>query len=93
MMRIERITTARAELEAEQNRLNSVFRKGYITEQEFDEQVERIRAELFSLPVSLCKILKDDTSGHFCWRNIGDGWLTIGVRQFQKSGVISCGLY
>jgi len=48
---IERVRRRRTDLDAEQKRLVSVFMKGYITEEEFDEQGERIRAELFALPV------------------------------------------
>jgi len=47
----ELILARRSELEAEQKRLVSTFAKGYITEQDLDTQVERIRAELFALPV------------------------------------------
>src|SRR5947209_7314818 len=44
-------TTVRAALEAEQKRLVSAFAKGYIAEDDLDSQMERIRAELFTLPV------------------------------------------
>lgn len=47
----DRSRVRRAELEAEQERLVTVFTKGYITEQALDEQMERIRAELFILPI------------------------------------------
>jgi len=41
----------RAELDAEQRRLIALFRKGYISEQDLDAQMEEIRAEQFTLPV------------------------------------------
>ncbi len=47
----ELILAQRAALEAEQKRLVSAFAKGYITEQDLDTQVGRIRTELFALPV------------------------------------------
>lgn len=49
----ERIRAHRSDLEAEQKRLISVFTKGYITEQDLDVQMERIRTELFTLPVPM----------------------------------------
>ncbi len=48
---VEQVVHRRAELEAEQKRLVSVFTKGYMTEQDLDIQMERIRGELFILPV------------------------------------------
>ena len=48
---IERIKQRRAELEAEQKRLVTVFTKGYLAEEDLDAQMERIRSELFSLPL------------------------------------------
>jgi transposase len=50
---VERVKVRRAELEAEQKRLIAAFTKGYITEQDLDIQVERIRSELFTLPVPI----------------------------------------
>ena len=47
----ERIRKRRAELDAEQRRLAALFRKGYISEQDLDAQMEEIRAEQFMLPV------------------------------------------
>ena len=47
----ERIKQRRAELEAEQQRLVTTFTKGYITEEFLDAQMERLRSELFALPV------------------------------------------
>ncbi|HEY7419492.1 MAG TPA: recombinase family protein, partial [Ktedonobacteraceae bacterium] len=47
----ERIKRRRVELEAEQRRLVTAFTKGYMTEEELDAQVERIRSELFTLPI------------------------------------------
>jgi len=46
-----RIRRRRAELDAEQRRLVALFRKGYISEQDLDAQMEEIRAEQFTLPV------------------------------------------
>lgn len=45
------IKQRRAELETEQKRLVTAFTKGYMTEEELDKQVERIRSELFTLPL------------------------------------------
>jgi DNA invertase Pin-like site-specific DNA recombinase len=47
----ERVRKRRAELDAEQRRLAALFRKGYISEQDLDAQMEEIRAEQFLLPV------------------------------------------
>ena len=58
---LDRIRMRRTELEAEQKRLVSVFTKGYITEQALDEQMERIRAELFSLPVPVIQDTAETT--------------------------------
>ncbi len=52
---VERIRRRRAELEAEQKRLVSVFTKGYMTEHDLDEQMEHIRSELFTLPVPVVR--------------------------------------
>ncbi len=41
----------RAELEAEQKRLVTAFTKGYLSEEDLDAQMERIRSQLFALPV------------------------------------------
>jgi site-specific DNA recombinase len=49
----EHIKHRRAELEAEQKRLVSAFTKGYMTEEDLDTQVERLRSELFTLPFPL----------------------------------------
>ena len=46
-----RILRRRAELEEEHKRLVNLYAKGYITERELDEKVERIRSELFELPI------------------------------------------
>jgi DNA invertase Pin-like site-specific DNA recombinase len=46
-----RIQKRRVELDAEQKRLINLYRKGYITEQDLDEQMEQIRSEQFNLPV------------------------------------------
>jgi len=51
----KRIRKRRAELEEEQKRLINVYTKGYITEQEMDEKMERIRTELFALPILMEK--------------------------------------
>lgn len=50
---VEHIRERRAELEAEQKRLVSAFTKGYIAEDDLDSQMERIRAELFTLPITI----------------------------------------
>jgi DNA invertase Pin-like site-specific DNA recombinase len=47
----KQIQKRRAELDAEQKRLTSLYRKGYITEQELDEQMGQIQSERFTLPV------------------------------------------
>ncbi len=47
----ERIRRRRADLDGEQKRLITAFTKVYITEQIIDEEMERVRAELFSLPL------------------------------------------
>lgn len=41
----------RKEIEAEQKRIATLFTKGYITEEELDEQMGKLRSELFTLPV------------------------------------------
>ncbi|HEX4204405.1 MAG TPA: helix-turn-helix domain-containing protein [Ktedonobacteraceae bacterium] len=41
------------ELEAEQKRLVTAFTKGYMAEDDLDTQVERIRSELFTLPIPI----------------------------------------
>jgi site-specific DNA recombinase len=46
----DQVLSRRKELEAEQKRLVMAFTKGYLSEHELDGQVERIRAELQSLP-------------------------------------------
>jgi hypothetical protein len=47
----QRIQRRRKDLEAEQKRVLTLFTKGYITEDELDQQMGRMRAELFALPV------------------------------------------
>jgi len=47
----ERVKQRRVELRAEQQRLVTTFTKGYITEEFLDAQMERIRSELFALPI------------------------------------------
>ncbi len=49
----ERIKQRRTELQAEQQRLVTTFTKGYITEEFLDAQMERLRSELFALPVPM----------------------------------------
>jgi DNA invertase Pin-like site-specific DNA recombinase len=49
----EAIKKRRAELEAEQKRLVTAFTKGYMAEEDLDAQIERIRSELFNLPLPL----------------------------------------
>lgn len=51
----ERVLLRRAELDAEQNRLVAAFTKGYITEQRLDEEMGRVRSELFTLPVPVVR--------------------------------------
>jgi site-specific DNA recombinase len=46
-----RAQARRAELEAEQKRLVTAFTKGYLAEADLDAQVERLRAELATLPL------------------------------------------
>ncbi len=46
----DQVVALRAELEAEQKRLVAAFAKGYITEDELDIAVARIRSELSALP-------------------------------------------
>lgn len=58
---VERTLARRAELEAEQKRQVLAFTKGYITEQDLDAQVERIRAELLTLPVPVVRDADDCT--------------------------------
>lgn len=41
----------RKEIEAEQERIATLFTKGYITEEKLDEQMGKLRDELFTLPV------------------------------------------
>ncbi len=47
----ERVKRRRAELDAEQKRLVTAFTKGYLAEGDLDTQMERIRSELFTLPL------------------------------------------
>jgi DNA invertase Pin-like site-specific DNA recombinase len=74
----ERIQRRRKELDTEQKRLVSVFTKGYITEQELDEQMERIRTELFSLPVPAVqdteKITQEALSAGETLERVADYW-------------------
>jgi hypothetical protein len=51
----------RNELEAEQKRLVAAFTKGYLSEEDLDAQVERIRAELRMLSGSVSRDAVDDT--------------------------------
>ncbi len=51
----ERVRRRRAELEAEQKRLVTVFTKGLITEEHLDSEMDRIRSELFTLPISVTR--------------------------------------
>ncbi len=57
----ERLSLRRTELDAEQKRLVNLYTKGYITEQALDEQMERVRAELFSLPLPLASSVEKFT--------------------------------
>ena len=47
----ERTQRRREEIEVEQERLITLFTKGYITDEKLDEQMGRLRDELFTLPV------------------------------------------
>jgi DNA invertase Pin-like site-specific DNA recombinase len=58
---VERIKARRAALEAEQKRLVTAFTKGYLSEDALDEQMERIRVELFSLPLPVERSAADMT--------------------------------
>ena len=49
----ERVKRRRTELEAEQKRLVTAFTKGYLTEEDLDAQMERIRSQLFTLPIPI----------------------------------------
>ncbi len=49
----ERILARRADLEAEQKRAVAAFTKGYLSESDLDAQMERIRAELATMPLPL----------------------------------------
>jgi DNA invertase Pin-like site-specific DNA recombinase len=51
----ERVHQHRASLEAEQKKFVASFAKGYISEQDLDEQVRRIQAELFALPIPVMR--------------------------------------
>ncbi len=74
----ERIQRRRSELDAEQKRLISVFTKGYITEQDLDEQMERVRTELFSLPIVVVqdpgKITQEALSAGETLEKVADYW-------------------
>lgn len=61
----QRIRNRRAELDAEQKRLINVYTKGYLTKQELDEKMERIRSELFTLPVPEAKDTEKTTQEWF----------------------------
>ncbi len=74
----ERMRRRRTELDAEHKRLVSVFTKGYITEQELDEQMERIRAELYTLPIPVVqdaeKIIQAAISAGETLERMADYW-------------------
>lgn len=46
----DQVQQRRADLEAEQKRLVQAFAKGYLPERDLDTQIDRIRAELQTLP-------------------------------------------
>jgi hypothetical protein len=48
-----RVQTRREELEAEQKRILNIYTKGYLSEEDMEAQVERVRAELVTLPVPM----------------------------------------
>lgn len=49
----------RSKLEAEQKRLVSVYTKGYMSEEDFESEMGRIRAELFELPVPIVQDVEE----------------------------------
>jgi len=63
---------------AEQKRLITAFTKGYITEQTIDEEMERIRAELFSLPLPTAqdteKTMQEALSAGETLERVADYW-------------------
>jgi hypothetical protein len=77
----------RAELEAEQKRLVTVFTKGLITEEELDAAVERIRSELFTLPVPTTRSADEMTQAALSAGKRWETWQTIGARPQRKSAV------
>lgn len=74
----ERIKRRRTELEIEQKRLITTFTKGYITEQTLDEEMERLRSELFSLPLPVMqdteKITRVALSAGETLERVADYW-------------------
>lgn len=48
-----RVQTRREELEAEQKRILTIYTKGYLSEEDMEAQIERVRAELVTLPVPM----------------------------------------
>jgi transposase len=75
---IERVRLRRAELEAEQKRLVTVFTKGFISEEQLDVAMERIRAELFTLPMPVTRSAEELTraalSAGETLENMADYW-------------------
>lgn len=74
----ERVRHRRAELEAEQKRLVTVFTKGFISEEQLDAEMERIRAELFTLPMPVTRSPEELTraalSAGETLENMADYW-------------------
>lgn len=75
---IERVRLRRAELAAEQKRLVTVFTKGFISEEQLDVAMERIRAELFTLPMPITRSAEELTrtalSAGETLENMADYW-------------------
>ncbi len=75
---IERVRLRRAELEAEQKRLVTVFTIGFISEEQLDVAMERIRAELFTLPMPVTRSAEELTraalSAGETLENMADYW-------------------
>ena len=74
----ERIHQRRASLETEQKKFVSSFAKGYISEQDLDEQMRRIQVELFALPIPVVRdterIAQEAVSVGETLGNMADYW-------------------
>ncbi|HEY6406587.1 MAG TPA: helix-turn-helix domain-containing protein, partial [Ktedonobacteraceae bacterium] len=75
---IERVRRRRAELEAEQDRVVTVYTKGFISVEQLDAAMERIRAELFTLPMPVTRSAEEMTraalSAGETLENMADYW-------------------